>query len=556
VASYSNLAQGGAVLWSGQNLFYIVVLVVVASLFYVIASSRTDSLSWVEICAVGAFCLCFFLVVWVGSGPLPYDLDSIVYMHSISFTIQNGWLPNLATDQTFFIHSAYGLPMQSMLGAATVLVTNSSYISVAKYLPMLLTAVFLVIYYSLVSERFGKKVSLLSLVAVASFLFMIGYANLFNNIVLGTVFFLLILYLVFMRNERNRLTLTILAFFVIGCFVLTHDLTVVFLLAALAVLALKDEILKIRYPKLSLRNENVTNLLLVAVVAVFTYYAFVYFGPIQSLVDAFTHQLSVEVKSGTPVSTWSIPVLIERGIYVLFIFFAVILAVFRAKADAARFFSRYASFFLLGGAFFAFSVACALIQVPFNWDQISIYGWFFFLPVTLAMLYERGNLPILSSRGIVYSFSAIFVAALVVGNMYALPTNLLNHTGANEYQGGTFKDWTKPSEWNAALWTIQYKLAASQVVGDELVSRLYLGNSPNFSGNFTPIEYYNTTSTNAIILVRNENFYQIVGNFYPPKGTQVGQLKASGLVTNLLSNQSLYGVYDNGDVRILYNPAP
>jgi hypothetical protein len=556
VASYSNLAEGGAVLWVGQNLFYIAILLVFGSLFYVIASIRSDALSWVEGCAIGAFCLCLFLVVWVGSGPLPFDLDSIVYMHSISYTLQNGWSPNLANNGPGLISSPYSLPMQSMLGAALVLVTNASYIAVAKYLPLMLMVVFSVIYYALVSERFGKKVALLSLAAVASFAILISYANTFNNIVLGTVYFVLILLLVFMRLSADRMVLTILVFFVTVCFVLTHDLTVIFLIAALAVLALKDQILRTRYPKLASRSDDVTVILLVAMVAVFGYYAFAHFGPLETIVGTFTHQISVEVASATPPSSWSFPILVQRAIYAVFIIFSLTLAVFRAKADRARFLSRYANFLLIGVAFFALSIATQLVTAPFNWDQVSLYGWFFFLPVTLAMLYDRRDLPVLARRGVLCSLSAVLVAAVVFGNVYALPTSLLDHTGANEYLGGTFKDWTKPSEWNAALWTVQHKSSGGQVVGDELVRRLYLGNSPNFSGTFTSIESYNATSSNSIILVRNENSYQIVGNFYVAAGTHPQPVNASALTTNLLSNQSLYHVYDDGEVRILYNSAP
>jgi hypothetical protein len=293
-----------------------------------------------------------------------------------------------------------------------------------------------------------------------------------------------------------------------------------------------------------------------AIVASFAYYAFVYFGPLQTIVEIFTNQIVLEVTSATPATTWSFPILVQRVLYVLFISFSIALAAFRAKEDSIRFLSRYADFFVLGGAFFTLSVVSTLIKVPFNWDLISVYGWFFFLPVTLAMLYERGDLPILARRGVVYSFSAVLVAAIVFGNVYALPTNLLNHTGANEYLGGSFKDWTKLSEWDAGLWTIHYKSSGSQVVGDELVRRLYLSNSPNFTGNFTPIQSNNATSSDSIILIRNENSYQILGNFYPSKGTQAAAVNANQLITNLLSNQSLYRVYDDGEVRILYNPPP
>jgi hypothetical protein len=84
--------------------------------------------------------------------------------------LQNGWAPNLvAKGGISLIEVPYSLPMQSMLGAALVLVTNSSYITVAKYLPLLLAVVFLVIYYSLVSRslrRFSLPLQTLSITTI------------------------------------------------------------------------------------------------------------------------------------------------------------------------------------------------------------------------------------------------------------------------------------------------------------------------------------------------------------------------------------------------------
>jgi hypothetical protein len=443
--------------------------------------------------------------------------------------------------------------MQSMLGAALVLVTNSSYITVAKYLPLLIFLVFLVIYYALLSQRYPKQAALLSLAIVASFPLLISLGT-FNNVDLGAVFLLLTISLVFMRYSGSRYVFSGLIFFVIGCFVLTHQLTFVFLIAALAALAFEDQILG-RRRNLNLRNEKLGVVLLVAIVAVSAYYAFAYFGPVQVMLNTFTHQMRAEAASATPVATWSAPVVFQRAVYLVFISFSVFLSISLARADLRRFLSRYADFLLLGWVFFVLSVVGALAGFPFNWDRTSIFGWIFFIPATQAMLFERGDLPTLRKRTIMVAFGAILAAALVLTNVYALPTNLLNHTGANDYQGGSYKDWTKPQESNSLLWTIQYKTPGSQVTGDELVGRLYLANSPNFTGKFKPIQSYNETSGNSIIIVRKENFYQIIGTFSPEPGTK-GIFSANKLVTSLLTNESLYRVYDNAEVQIVYNPPP
>src|SRR5450830_972935 len=225
VSSFSNISAGGSILWTGQNLFYISVFFAFASLFYLIANSKTESFSWIEAFVIGAFCLSLFLVVWVGSGPLPYDIDSIISLHSIDFTLSHGFSLVDVSNPQLYIRSTYSLPMQSLLGAALVLVTNSSYITVAKYLPLLLFLVFLVIYYALVSQRYSKQAALLSLVIVASFPFFMQF-DVLNNVDLGTVFLLLTLSLVFWRNLSNRYVFTALIFFVVGCFTLTHHLTV------------------------------------------------------------------------------------------------------------------------------------------------------------------------------------------------------------------------------------------------------------------------------------------------------------------------------------------
>jgi hypothetical protein len=552
VSSFSNISAGGAVLWTGQNLFYITVFLVVASLFYLIAKSKTESFSWVEAFVIGALCLAFFLLDWVGTGPLSLDLDSILYVHSIDLMLSQGFSLTYASNPNFLLSDAYALPMQSMLGAALVLVTNSYYITVAKYLPLLLFLVFLVIYYALVSQRYSKQAALLSLAIVASFPFFMGFSISLNNVDLGTVFLLLTISLVFLRNSGNRFVFTALTFFVIGCFVLTHHLTFVFLVVALAALAIEDQILRRRL-NLNLRNETLTVTILVAIAAVGAYYAFVYLGPIQVMLNIFTHQLAVEVSSATPVATWSAPIIAQRAVYLLFISFSVFLSVSLARANLRRFLSRYADFLVLGWVFFVVSVVGAFANFPFNWDRTSIYGWIFFIPATLAMLFERGDLPILRKRTITVAFCVILAAALIFTNVYALPTSLLNHTGANEYQGGAEKVWVKPQEFDSALWTIQYKTPGSHVVGDEVVRRLYLGNSPNFTGNFEPIQSYNESSINSIILLRQENSYQILGTFSPAPGTK-GVFSANELVTSLITNESLYRVYDDKEVQILYSP--
>jgi hypothetical protein len=550
VSSFSNISSGGSILWGGQNLFYIAVFLVFASLFYLIAISKKESFSWIEAFVIGALCLALFLLVWVGSGPLSFDLDSTLYIHSIDFTLSHGFSLNYASNPYFLISATYSLPMQSMLGAALVLVTNSSYITVAKYLPLLLFLVFLVIYYALVSQRYSKQATLLSLAIVASFPFLMGLGTSLNNVILGTVFLLLTIFLLFLRALGNRDVFTVLIFFVIGCFVLTHHLTFVFLIVALAALSLGDQILRRRL-NLNLRNERLTVVIIVAIVAVCAYYAFVFFGPIEIMLNTFTHQLRAEVYSATPVATWSAPVVAQRAVYLLFISFSVFLSVSLARADLRRFLSRYADFLLLGWVFFVLSVVGAFAGFPFTWDRTSIYGWIFFIPATLAMLFERGDLPILRRRTGMVAFCAILAAALVFANVYVQPTNLLNHTEANEYQGGPYKGWTKPQESDSALWTIQYKTPGSHVVGDELVRRLYLANSPNFTGSFTGVQSYNETSTNSIVLVREENFYQILGTFSPAPGTK--GIFSSNQLTSLLANESLYRVYDNAEVQIVYN---
>jgi hypothetical protein len=556
VASYSNLAQGGAVLWTGQNPFYIAVFLIFASLFYVIVSSRSTSFSWVEACAIGAVCLALFLVVWAGSGKPSFDFDSTIYVHSIDFTLHNGFIPSLASNSNFVIGSQYPYPMQSMLGAALVLLTGSSYMTVGEYLPLLIFLVFLVVYYALASQRFCKKAALLSLAIVASFPFFTGFSISVSNADLGAVFLLLTIFLVFLRDSGNSDVFTALAFFVIGCFVLTHHLSFVLLIVALAALVFEEQILRSRL-NLNVRKGTLTSVLLVAIVAVFLYYIYVDFGPIQTIVDTFANQLGYEVSSATPVATWSAVIIAQRVVYLVFIGFSVFLSVSLARADLRRFFlSPYADFLLIGGVLFVFSVVGAFIQAPYDWDRVSVYGWIFIIPATLAMAFDRGGLPIVHKRRVMAAFCAILAAALVLANVYALPINLLNHAGAIEYTGSSYKGWVKPQEYYAAVWTIQNKTPSSQVIGDDIVRALYLANSPNFTGPYEEIgAYKNTTSANSIIVVRKENSYQIISTFWAPPGQQA-IYSDNELITSLLSNQSLYRVYDNAEVQILYSPAP
>jgi hypothetical protein len=552
IGSYGNIARGGAILWGGLNLFYLAIFLAAASLFYIIASSQTDSFSFVEAFAVGAFCLSLLLILWVGSGQLPNDPDSIISMHSISYVLENGFSAAQIGDPTFLIFATYSLPMQSLLGAILVLVTNASFITVAKYLPLLIVIVLLIVYYALVSTHYSKRASLLSLAALTSFPIFLSFANVFNNVVLGSMFLFLTLLLISMRNSHNRTLLTALAFVVICSFVLTHHLTFMILLVVLAVLTFKDVLVGRTRANTYVRAERVNIVFLLALVAALAYYSFVYFGPLRTIIGTFTNQLAVEVAAPTSVSQWAPAIVIQRAGYVLFGCFLIGLCIFAARSDLKRFLSRYADFLVLGGVLLIVSVAGAFIGSPASWDRISIYGWALVIPVTVAILLETNNFK----KKTFFAIGAIVVATFILCNVLAIPSIWLDHSGTNEYTGGSYKDFTKMQELNAATWEVQYKTPNSKVFGDEIARRLVLTNYPNFRGPFSFFSALNKTQTGSVIFIRNEDSIHAIPNFYQAKGTNVTLSSAAqiALYTDALNSNYLDRVYDDAEVQIMYTP--
>jgi len=551
IVSYGNIARGGAILWTGPNLFYVAIFVVAASLFYVIASSQSDSLNWVEVFAVGAFCLSLFLVLWVGAGTLPNDPDSIISMRSISFMLENGFSTAQLTQPGFLIGATYSLPMQSLLGAVLALVTKASFITVAKYLPLIIMLILLMIYYALVSTRYSKRASLLSLAALASFPILVSFANVVNNLVLGSTFLFLTLLLISMRNSHNRTVLTALAFVVICIFALTHHLTFLIFLIVLGVLIFKDALVRTR-GDYYLRVKRINVMFLVALLLVmFTYYVFAGIGPLKSIIKAFTRQ-ALEVAPVTSVAQWAPAIAIQRAGYILFVAFLIYLSLFAARCDLKRFLSHYANFLVLGGALFLFSIGGAFIGVPYNWERTSIYGWALVIPATFAILLETKSLK----RKTLFAISAIVVATFIFCNVFAIPSNWLDHTGSNEYTGSSYKDMTKMQEFDSVVWYVKYRAINSGVVGDEIARRLFLSNSSNFTGSFMDISRYNGTQNGSSIIVRNEDFYQTIQTFYPALGAQGGSRTTTDRDqwTDIVNSNRLYRVYDNAEVRIMYTP--
>jgi len=552
ISSYNNIAHGGAILWGGQNLFYFAFFFVTLSLFYTIASSKNDALNWVELFAVSAFCLSLLLILWVGAGPLPNDPDSIISMHSISFMLENGF-STARLNSPLFIGATYSLPMQSLLGAVLVLVTNASFITVAKYLPLILMLILLMIYYALVSTRYDERASLLSLVALASFPIVISFASVFNNVVLGSTFLFLIFLLILMRDSKNRTVLTVLAFVVICSLGLTHHLTFVVLLVLLGVLASNNVLSKRIGAKSYLGGERLNIILLVAITAVLAYYVFAYFGPMETFIKTFTSRLGVEVAAPTAASTWASSVLLQRAGFAVFVIFSIVLSIFAAKSNLKRFLSsHYVLFLALGVVFFALGIAGAFIGVPFNWDRISIYGWAFAIPVTLAILFETRAL----NRKIVLTISAFLVATLILCNLFAIPSNWLDHTGSNEYTGNSYKDMTKIQEFDSVVWYVKYKTPNSELAGDEIAGRLFVSNSSNFSGSFVYIDNYNGSQNGSSVIVRNEDFYQTIHTFSPAPGIQgiVRTTADRDRWNDIVSSTRLYQIYDNAEVRVFYTP--
>lgn len=541
--SYLNIAKGGAVLWVGPNIFYFSMLIFAGSLTYVILTSSNDHLKNLELPGVLLFCLSLPLLLNIGIHQFPPDLDSIISIQTIPFIINNGFSTDLVGDKDLLISATYSLPMLSILSASFMQILGITHIATAKYIPIIILSIFFLIYYAFISKFINKKTALLSLILFSTFSW--GYSGVFNNVDLALVLFVLSWWFLLWRDHYKEYSIVvIIQIIVLITFVITHHLTYVVFILSVIFSSLYS---------FTIKQKKTVSIGLLAIVLMFSYYIFVYLLPLELIVNTFTNQLVVEGKAMTGITEWTFPIILQRTSYVIFLVPPTIFSIIEIKKNFKKFLLNEYAFFLITGIFlFLFSVMLVITKASINWERITIFAWMFYLPGAINVLIES---EILKSQFIKQSVIIFTLSLLVLGNIYAIPVNIIDHSGDKEYEG-SFKNWIKVQEWHSGLWIIKHGDNNKIVIGDEPVRRIYLTHAPDFKGHFKFIpetlrEIKNSEFTYMVI--RNENFYQVVGGFYVAKGDKWQKYAIKKDTYEKISfDRDINSVYDNKEVKIFY----
>lgn len=541
MASYENIASGGSILYSNIYSYFILLPLVTVVLIYFLMNSKI--IKKMDILMVFLFCMAMSLVFVVSTGKFPFDLDSIISIHSIDFISSNGFSTHLV-NQNLIIHATYSLPGLSILSDILMLILNLTSLKIAKLLPLVLTSLFFLVFFVFINKIFDKKTSLISLLLIYSFYPIMTLGGQFANVVLAFPFLILSWYFLYKSNKTSGWVL--LQILVLLAFVITHHLTFLIFVISLVLL----QIFYYLFNKNQSSNSIFVNIVLLSGVLMLTYYVFIYFGPLETVINSFTNHLLVEGKSVTSPNSWDLNIMLQRFSWVVFLAFSVVLFLNEIKKRSLKkvLTMNYSLFLFVGGSIFVLSLFTLLLHAPFNWDRIAIFGWLLFIPATISIALK------LESKKI-RQFSLVLVSLLLIfGNIYTLSPNYLDHSGDNKYHGD-FKNWVEDQEYNSVLWLIKNEKSQDLVIGDDVITRIYLSNSKDFKGHTSLItDNYgkNNTNNQGYAFIRKENFYRILNGFYPAKGTSFKQSHISNTSYKAMdSNLNL--IYDNEEIKVFAN---
>lgn len=535
--SYQNIAKGGSITFYNYNLFYIFITIASLLLIYFLINSK--KIENLDLIIVFLYCMSLSLIFIISVGKFPFGLDSIISVHSVEFIYKYGFSSHIV-NQNNLISATYSLPGLSILALELKLILNSSYLIICKNLAIIVTSIFFLLYYIFITELFEKRSALISLILIYSFYQIITLGSQFANVIIAFCFIILLFYLL-IKKDNNHINLVLIQILVLIAFVISHHLT--FLIFLLMIILIYFYYLFIEKKSELLIKTNPMNFILFVGIIMIAYNIYIYFGPLELIFNSLTGNL---ISEGTAVSapqSWNFQIVLQRIMWVLFLVFSTILIIYEAKIIGIKNFikQKYFIFIFLGLSIFIISIITILLHVPFEWDRINIFGWLILIPAVTF---------IVNSKSIkIKNIYMIVITLLFFGNILLVPQSVLDHSNNNEYSGD-FKNWIKEQEYTSLIWLNNYNYNNNNVIGDEVVNRIYKSNSLNFNGNSSIINIQNKLIKNEnfkYIVLRKENFFNIIGG-YSKNPWETSNGLSNFTIININNNSNL--IYNNEEVSI------
>lgn len=548
-----NVRMGGSIFGYYSNLFY--PLLIIAIIFLIsIATLKAD---YVKLYVACILIITLYLIPFIGIGDYPLDLDSIISTGSIDFILSQRYISISMGDPELFIGATVSYPMLSMLAATLGLISGWADVIVAKNLPLMLSILFIIIYFSLIKTYLGFRVALISLVLLSTFRLMSNVSNTFVNVALANVYIVLGWW-IFYRLLSNKLNIKylLLLTYISATFLLVHHLTL--LAYALSIFAIAPTMLafstKLRFNEKG-KIAMIILFLTVILVSLFSVSLFLNSSILPIITSTFAGKSPMAVVPISHYSTWPLKLLVQRVSYLLFVLASLIVyasLAFQNSSWLAIIKTNHSKFLIPGGFLIFCSALSILIHAPFGYERLVIFGWMLFIPGAVCMILENSSRIKLGQVIIV-----IILIILIIGNIYQISIEYIDHSDDNEYLG-IFKNWVKPQEVDSVLWMIAHDLNDSTIIGDEVVWRLYNMNSPDFngywwSGKFSfehiPEDYNVLRSLKGYLFIRKENFYRVIQSFssLEYKGEYWIDINE---YCDLIESIRSKNIYSNGEVAI------
>ncbi|MEN6294148.1 MAG: hypothetical protein ABFD07_19320 [Methanobacterium sp.] len=549
-------------LYGNVTLFYLIPLFLVPILYYFLYSDK-NYFGRTNLILVLFFCLSLSLITVIGIYKFPYDIDSIYTTQSVLLMISKGFSTQMFSvfPEDFLLKATYPLPINSILASSMTLLTGISYTFIVKYMSLIIMGLFFFSYYTFLSKYFNNKVALISPLLIASFPLVINMGGIFQNVVLAFLFVFLSWILLFEQYfSKKRFSIAILLLILVSTFALTHHLTFTVFILSLIIILIVIYLIKFLDVKLVDMKipTNFENVILYASIIVLAYYTFVYFSPLSAVLKTFNTQLIHEAASVTAPTTWTLNVIIQRIGFVIFLLISMIFSIsyikkiIEIKENTNKYiFSKQLLFLILGIVILAFSFVGPFFHFPYSWDRTSIFGWIFLIPATISLIDEY-NLKNKFLKVII----VLSVAFLIFGNIYALPSNILDHRGDAKYDG-SFKNWETNQEYFSAKWLNENSINKT-FEADGTFNRVYsvmdpisLQNNYSYSlmGKYYTFKILNNDYNNVTftyLIIRSENRFYLTGG----SSSKMDNLTPNS-INKMFSDPKMDLVYNNNEVSIL-----
>jgi hypothetical protein len=543
-----NIRVGGSIFGHYSNLFY--PLLIIAIIFLICASALKADYAKLFIASI--LIIGLYLILFIGIGDRPFDLDSIISAGSLDFILSQRYPSIFDINSELFIRATIAYPMFSFLAVTLELITGWSDIIVSKNLPLILSILFIFIYFSFIKKYLGFKVALISLILLSTFELMSSVANSFINVALADIY-IVVGWLIFYRLLSSKLSIShlLLLVYISLTFLLVHHLTLLaFILSILAIMPIIST--KLWSTKLGFNAAR--KIALVILFSVFLLGGLFLIGPVFSIItNTLTGKYSM-IPVSYP-STWPFKLIVMRASYLLFVLTSLAIyasLAIRNRSWLATITAKYSSFLIPGGFLIFCSIMIILIGSPFGYERLAIFGWMLFIPGTICMLLQES-----SKNRVGLRLVSIILIVLIIGNIYQIPISHIDHSDDTEYLG-TFKNWVKPQEVSSVLWMIGHNLNSGTIMGDELIWRLYNMNSLDFngywwSGNFSfsyiTEDYNRISDLKGYLLIRQENFHRFIQSFGSREPKEDFRIEMNEY-NDLIKSSKHKLIYDNGEVAI------